>query len=865
MLVLDIEGFSDRHRDDSSRTVLRERFYALLHESLAGAGIPWQSCHHEDRGDGAIVLVSPLVPKVLLLDPLLSCLSAALAEHNRSARVGERFRLRLAVHAGEVSTDRYGLSGTDLITACRMADADELRASLRESPVDLAVVVSDTIYEGTVRHRYRNLDPVDYHPVSLEAKKARIRAWMYRPSGVVPPPAPTAGARESEQDCPHQVPPSLGVFAGRERELDALDRAAPGLVLVVGPPGVGKSALAVRWANRAKDRFVDGCLYADLGGPLAPVPPGQVLRRFLRALGVPDVTLPADPAEQADLFRTVTSGRRILVVLDHAGSLGQVRALLPSPSTTTTVVTGSSRLDALTVEGAQLIELGPLSAETGVHLMSVLVGRSRVAAEPDALARLVELCGGLPVALVVAAGRLAHRRQWTVQQAVADLLDERRRLDRLALGAEPSVRAVFDRAYRELSPGAARLYRLLGLHPGPDFDAEAAAALIQSRAAEAEERLEELLGADLLQERQTGRFRLLDLVLLHARERAETEESHVERHLATRRLADWYLYTAAAADAVLTPHRRRTRPRVEHVPLEPPVFADHLAALRWLVRERRVLHAVARQAVVGTPAVAWRIADAMWGLFLTCGHHQDWLAVDELALDAARRCGDREMEAESEDRLGLALNAVRRYGEALEHMAGAARFWEELGRPVRVASSIERTGFVHLEQGRVDLAIDRFGRALALYRTLDQSRNVGLVLVSLARASIAAGRPEDAVRHARTASAYLGGLDVPDPYNLARCYTVLARAEAMTGRTGSALPLLQAASALMRAVGSVLGAADIWWVTAELHRTAGEAESARDAYRRAVELLATSGSPASAEVRERLANLEADSDETAWF
>ena len=182
ILAFDVEGFSAPYRDDRARAAVRAGFYQVLRESLQAAGVPWSSGTYEDRGDGAIVLVSPLVPKVLLIDPLLGCLCARLAEHNRTARLAERFRLRCAVHAGEVATDEYGMAGFDLILACGLLDAAELRASLLSSRADVATIVSDGIYRAVVRHGYRDIDPTMYHPVQVRVKQNHIHAWLHIPA-----------------------------------------------------------------------------------------------------------------------------------------------------------------------------------------------------------------------------------------------------------------------------------------------------------------------------------------------------------------------------------------------------------------------------------------------------------------------------------------------------------------------------------------------------------------------------------------------------------------------------------------------------------------------------------------------------------
>lgn len=187
ILTFDVEGFSEPYRDDRAMLAVRAGFYRVLKESFSAAGLTWVPEQCEDRGDGAIVLVSPRVPKVLLIDPLLGCLCAALAEHNRDARLSNRFRLRCAVHAGEVTCDEHGMSGSDLILACRMLDADELRSSLLHSAGTVATIVSESIYQAVVRHGFRGIDPTTYYPTSVVVKKSRINAWIHLPGTTTPP------------------------------------------------------------------------------------------------------------------------------------------------------------------------------------------------------------------------------------------------------------------------------------------------------------------------------------------------------------------------------------------------------------------------------------------------------------------------------------------------------------------------------------------------------------------------------------------------------------------------------------------------------------------------------------------------------
>ena len=611
ILAFDIEGFTDSHRDDNSRLSLRAGFYTLTEEAFEAAGVPWAECWYEDRGDGAIVLVPPHVPKVLLLDPLLGCLSAALTDHNRAVPVAQRFRLRCAVHAGEVASDAHGLAGTDLVTTCRMLDAGELRAALRRSRGDVAVIVSELIYEGIVRHRYRGIDPVDYHPVSVQVKKTRLRGWIHLPGGATL----RAVAEPTPSEHPRQLPPMSGTFVGREREVALLEQAG-GLVVLVGPPGVGTSALATHWAHRIADRYPDGQLYADLGGPARPVAPAHILRRFLLGLGVSGDDVPEGLTERTALFRALTADLRLLVVLDNASAAADVRAMLPARRCMT-VVTGPSRLGGLTADGADLLRLAPLSGRDGLALLEQRIGAARVAAEPSAAGRLVRLCGGLPVALCAAGTRLATRPQWTLEEAVADLVDGRRRLARLTFGDEPSAQDSFDACYRALPAPVARTYRLLGLHPGPYFGVGVAAAMVGGTVLDAERHIEELLNANLLDEPRAGRYRFHPLLRLHARQHAEAEDPADARTLAMHRMLDWYLHTATLAGQVITPHRMDLRRDVEHVPAEPVSFDGHLDALAWLDRDRVNLLSATRYARQhGMCVKAGQLAEALWGLFL---------------------------------------------------------------------------------------------------------------------------------------------------------------------------------------------------------------------------------------------------------
>jgi tetratricopeptide (TPR) repeat protein len=396
----------------------------------------------------------------------------------------------------------------------------------------------------------------------------------------------------------------------------------------------------------------------------------------------------------------------------------------------------------------------------------------------------------------------------------------------------------------------------MGLHPGPDFGAGVAAATIRTPLLETETLIDELLNANLLDEAQAGRCRFHELIRLHARKQAEDEESVDNRNLAVRRMLDWYLHSATVAGQSITPHRTHLRRDIEHVPRAPMSFPGHAEALDWLDHERINLLAAARFARDrGLPEVAWQLADAMWGLFLYRTHYHDWLQFDLLAEQAAQTCGDPAMEAETQDRLGLLFHALGRNDEALEHMTRAAELWQRLDDRPRMASSLERFGFVHLDQGNTELAIDRFTGALAEYRAAGEQRSVGLALVSLGRALTAADRPAEAADFLLQAGEVLGSLPVPDPYNTARALIALGRAETKTGQPDTALPRLESALTVMRSVNSPLGEADALWSLAELHEQSGRLDDARVCYERTALLLTELGNPGAPRVLEQLRTL----------
>ncbi|KJY25432.1 BTAD domain-containing putative transcriptional regulator, partial [Streptomyces sp. NRRL S-495] len=460
---------------------------------------------------------------------------------------------------------------------------------------------------------------------------------------LAPDPAPAPGTVVPQ---PAQLPSPSASFTGRRTELAALDgfaaeaaadpgpAAAPGpatapaaaVFTVSGTAGVGKSTLVVHWAHRVRGRFPDGQLYADLHGFSAgpPLSAHAVLARFLRALGVPGPQVPSAPDEAAALYRSMLADRRVLVVLDNAHSAEQVRPLLPGGPHCLTAVTSRTSLAGLTArDGARSLALDLMPDADAVALLDRVIGGDRARTEPAAAAELATVCGRLPLALAIAASRLAVRPGLTVADQVAELRDTEDRLGALEIegDAASTVRAAFDLSYRALPARAQGLFRLFALGPAPDLCTAAVAALCGDRTAVVRPVLGQLTTAHLLTYEGRDRYRMHDLLRLYAAERAASETGAAERAAARERLCGWYLNHADAAVRLLTPHRQRTgfpRPGSWY---EPPVFATAAEARRWCESEHTHLMGIVREAAEhGLDDFAWRLPLALWGYFFVSPH-----------------------------------------------------------------------------------------------------------------------------------------------------------------------------------------------------------------------------------------------------
>lgn len=473
---------------------------------------------------------------------------------------------------------------------------------------------------------------------------------------------------------PEQLPRAPRGFTGRGAELAALDRAVVGVVaplcLITGPAGVGKSAFAVHWAYERRASFPDGRLFADLRGfSDTPAPDtAAVLREFLLSLGVPALRIPEAADARGALFRSLTAGRRLLVVLDNARSSEQVRPLLPGGDLCATVVTSRDRLSGLIAsDAARPVPLGHLPAADSAALLATVLGEARVAAEPAAAERLAGLCDGLPLALRVTAARLAERPQWTLGAMVGELADEQVRLTLLDV-EDVGVSAALRLTVQQLPESAARMFRALGLHTGSDLDRFAAGALAGTSPAHASADLDRLAAAHLLAEAVPGRWTPHDLVRLYARHVAPEADPE-----GLPRLLDHYLFTGLAADAAAEPGSQPcySLPADARRPAATREFEDRAAALDWYVAERPALEgAVAAAAALGLHDRAWRLALVQWPLMLM-RIGDGWTPLLEAGLASAEQEGDLDAQSRTRALLGWVLHEEGRDAEALVHLEKA--------------------------------------------------------------------------------------------------------------------------------------------------------------------------------------------------
>ncbi|MER7431770.1 tetratricopeptide repeat protein [Nonomuraea rubra] len=651
-----------------------------------------------------------------------------------------------------------------------------------------------------------------------------------------------------------QLPADLPVFTGRRAELqqalallDEQGRQAQAVLIgaIRGMAGVGKTALALHWAHQITDSFPDGQLWVDLrgfdrGGQV--LDPGQVLGGFLRALGVTDSRIPAGTEDRAALFRSKLAGRQVLIVLDNARDSEQVRPLLPATAGCLAIVTSRNQLTGLAAtHGARTLTLDVWTPAEAREALALRLDEARVAAEPEAVAQVLELCGHLPLAVAVVAARAAARPSFALADIAAELREAHGTLDAFHTldGVDP--RAAFSWSYRALSPAAARLFRLLGLHPGPDVTLSAAASLIALPARRVRALLDECSAAHLVTEHEPGRWRLHDLLRAYAAEVAEEQDGPTECRQAFHRFVDHLLHTAHAADQVIYPV---VSTPIELAPAQPgtvvDVIHDREQAAAWATRELHVVWAAQRQAEIwgGFDSHLWQLAWTTVDAFID---HQWSLGQESLAFLA------RAAEAVTRDPAGQGYaSAVVGWVTRQEHHLGRsqeakARLLTFLQMPGTRAQPLDQArvhhdlGWLHGDLGEHDDALHHALAALALYRDAGNLVGHARELASVAWYHALLGHYDDAITYGEQAITHLAEQKIA--VNEAGAWDTLGYAHHHLGDHQRAIDCYRRSLALYRATGRSHLEAEVLEHLGDTHHALGDATAAAAAWQQALDLL----------------------------
>ncbi|HWF80987.1 MAG TPA: tetratricopeptide repeat protein [Streptosporangiaceae bacterium] len=567
---------------------------------------------------------------------------------------------------------------------------------------------------------------------------------------------------------PRELPAEVSAFIGRKTELAELDAllprglwptAAAGPVVisaVSGTAGVGKTALAIRWARRAQEMFPDGQLYVNLRGydPGPPVPAAEALAQFLVSLGVLSADIPTEEEQRAARYRSLLADKKMLVVLDNAVSEEQVRPLLPGSPAAMVVVTSRDALPGLVArDGARRLNLDLLPTSEAFALLRALIG-DRADADPAATATLAEQCARLPLALRVAAELAVARPGIPLADLSAELANQQSRVDKLDAGGDPraAVASVFSWSYRHLHDDAARMFRLLGLHVGVDWDRYSAAALADISPARATQLLDVLAQAHLIQPAGAGRYGLHDLLRAYAAGLAADHDHEQVRRAALTRLFDYYLAAAATATNRLDPakihHGIGTTPTAS---ADPDLGDQAAITVAWLDAELSTLTAVAAYtAAQGWPGHTIRLAVTLHR-YLWSGHWAEGLTVTGHALTAARSCGDRSIEAHALTTLGNYYAEQGRHQQAADHHRNALAIALEIGDQLAEARALNNLAAIDDLQGRYQQAADGYQRVLDLDREIGNEVGAVIQLANLATVYLRQGRYDHAADHGQQA------------------------------------------------------------------------------------------------------------------
>ncbi|MEU5540644.1 NB-ARC domain-containing protein, partial [Streptomyces sp. NPDC020362] len=678
-------------------------------------------------------------------------------------------------------------------------------------------------------------------------------------------PASAARPDDTASVRPAQLPTDLPVFTGRCKELEGLRALLPTaggvassvvISAIGGMAGVGKTTLAVHWAHQVAERFPDGQLYVNLRGfhPSDSVmSAAEAMRSFLDALGVPSHRLPAGLEAQAALYRSLLADRRMLILLDNAHDTEHVRPLLPGASGCLVIVTSRNQLCGLVAgEGAHSVTLDLLSEAEALAFLRRRLGADRVTREPSAAAEIVSACGNLPLALAIVSARATINPAFTLASVAAELRESGGSLDAFS-GEAPvtDARTAFSWSYNRLSPEAARVFRLLALHPGPDSSLEAVASLAGQRPGQIRPLLAELARAHLIFEAVPGRFGCHELLRTYAAELGRTQDASDERGPARRRMLDHYLHSAHAAERILAPSREHWEPMPHAAEVTVQRFADQAQAAAWLDVNRPVLLAVIEQGTRhGSGEHSWLLAAILERYLDRGGRWQEQVVVQTTAMTAARCLGDVRGQAYAHRALGFANGRLGHWKEAGEHLARALKLFGEIGDPAGQGRVHRYFAFLANVRLRHDEALDHYRRASGLYRTVGRRSEEASVFNEVGWTYILMGEYAKALDECGQALAL--HREIGDRNGEAAAWDSLGYAHHHLRDHNQALACYEPALELYRAIRDRYLEADTLVHIGDSHHAAGHRVQAAFAWRQALAILDEIGHPDAAGVRDRL-------------
>lgn len=668
---------------------------------------------------------------------------------------------------------------------------------------------------------------------------------------------------------PRQLPADVAHFTGRELEVRKLDQlvdtntheqsAALVISVIAASGGMGKTSLAVHWAHRVQEHFPDGQLYVNLQGydAASPVVPEQALDGLLRALDVPDKRIPHDVGSQAAMYRSLLAGRRVLVILDNAAAAEQVRPLLPGSRPSVVIVTSRNRLSGLVArDGAQRLSLDLLSRTEAITLLRNVIGE-RVDTEPEATVELARRCSYLPLALRIAAERVVTRPHYNVTDLVDEIANEQSSLDFLAADddEDTAVRNVFSWSYRALPEDAARVFRLLGLHPGPETSTSAAAALTNLPLSVTRRRLDLLVSVHLLEQKESDRYRFHDLLRAYAAECSAVDELESERRNGISRVLKWYLHSTHAALRVAYPQH-------PNLPIDAPdnncfplAFNDSSRAMQWYHAEHANLMAAIRQAGdYGYHSIAWKIAQCMDFFLATLALWNDRVIVHHAGLDSARKAPSKLGETWALGHLGEAYVESGRFDTGMHYISELLELSRSTGDRWHEGNATNSFGVANLGLGRTNQAVDQFTKALSIYREIDHRRNQGVALLNLSKAFRAQHRFDDAMEHARSALAVYREMDAQT--NIAVILSEIGSIYLDRGEPRKSIEYFDSSVEICRKYNHTHSIAQSLKSRGDAYRSAGDLDAAGASWQESLSILENLNDPTASSVRERLTAID---------